>query len=31
MSTELVPVVRPELLPPVLAGHQMETARERVE
>src|SRR5215213_5567444 len=31
MSTELVPVVRPELLPPVLAGHQTEHVTERVE
>jgi integrase/recombinase XerC len=31
MSTELVRVVRPELLPPVLAGQQTEHVRERVE
>jgi site-specific recombinase XerD len=31
MSTVLVPVVRPELLPPVLAGHQTEHVTERVE
>lgn len=31
MSTELVPVAKPELLPPVLAGHQTEHVRERVE
>jgi site-specific recombinase XerD len=31
MSTELVSAVRPELLPPVLAGHQTEYVRERVE
>jgi len=31
MSTELVPVVEQELLPPVLAGHQTPQVRERVE
>src|SRR2546423_12856073 len=31
MSSELVPVMKLELLPPVLAGHQTEHVRERVE
>ncbi len=31
MSSELVPVVNQELLPPVLAGHQTPQVRERVE
>lgn len=30
MSSEIVPVVRPEMLPPVLGGHQTELVRERV-
>lgn len=31
MTTELVPVINQELLPPVLAGHQTPQVRERVE